>query len=320
LKVARNTNSKGLQTMAMNQRTELGRREDLEALAVNEPEGYIGFQIFPRLNRMKQLGRLYYRAVTADAAAESSRTKGTAPTTVTLSASSTTYSATEVIKRYGVPFDEVANLGGIEAADRKGGAASKRSVMRALEDLAVDETIAGTVDATVSNNLVTATATAKAAIKRYKGRTAFVASKTAFDNAMTDTEVLARLARFTSVTPMDNSQILALARNLLAMILEVDDVLIGDDDHWGVATAGGSNNVDVSVRALIVKLPPPEEESHEMDPVLGKAVFYLPDGVQPFVIESHPNEDEKSNKYDAQAYVDFVTLNASALYVLDGIS
>ena len=145
-------------------------------------------------------------------------------------------------------------------------------------------------------------------------------NETAFHAAMTDTEIAARLATFTSVTPADNAQILALKRTLLAMVLEVDEVLIGDDDHWYVATAGGSNNVNIQGRGLVVQLPPVEEESHTMDPVLGKTVFYLPDGVQPFILETHPNEDEKANKYDAQYYVDVMTLNASAAYLLDGIT
>ena len=306
--------------MGMNRRTEIGRREDLERIEVNWPEGYIGLRLFPKLDRMKQTGTVYYAALTADAAAESTRSKGTAPTTVLLSASRTTYSCAERVKRYGVAFDEVDNIGGIAQADRLGAMASKRSVMRAFEDLVVDEVMAGSADASVSSDLITKVTAAKKAIKRYKGRTAFVTSDTTFHAAMTDTEVAARLATFTSVTPADNAQILALKRTLLAMVLEVDEVLIGDDDHWYVATAGGSNNVNIQGRGLVVQLPPVEEESHTMDPVLGKTVFYLPDGVQPFILETHPNEDEKANKYDAQYYVDVMTLNASAAYLLDGIT
>jgi len=304
----------------MNRRTEIGRREDLEAIEVNAPEGYIGPILFPKLNRMKQTGTIYYQSLTADAAAQSGRSGGTAPTTVMLTSSNTTYACTERVKRYGVAYEEVDNIGGIAQADRLGAMAAKRSVFRALEDLVVDEVMAGSTDATVSSNLISAVRTAKAAIKRYKGRTAFITSSTTFAAAMTDTEVAARLAQFTSVTPADNAQILGLKKTLLAMCLEVDEVLIGDDDHWYVTTAGGSNNVTITGRALVAKLPPAEEESHTMDPVLGKAVFYLPDGSQPFIIETHLNDDQKANKYDAQYFVDIMMLNASAKYLLGGIT
>lgn len=308
--------------MGNNRRTEKGRREDLEAIEVNWPESYLGQILFPKLNRMKESGRLYYMDLVADAAAQTGRSRGTAPVTTTLTSASMTYTATELIKRYGVPFSDVDNIGGIEAADRKGGMAAKRSVMRKHEDNVVDEVLGGSADTSLTGNsdLIDAIKTGKTSIKRYKGKTAFVCASSVFDIVMKQTDVTNRLARFTSVTPMDNTQILALKKNLLAMILEVDEVLIGDDDHWNVATAGAGNDVDTTDRAAVLKLTPPEEESHEMDPVFAKTVFYLPDGNQPFVLEAHANEDEKSNKYDAQLWCDFTVFNSGALYIIDNIT
>jgi hypothetical protein len=103
------------------------------------------------------------------------------------------------------------------------------------------------------------------------------------------------------------------------MILGVREVLIGDDDHWYDSTAGSSNNIDITTRAAVVKLPDPTEESHELDPVLGKRVIYLPDGTQPFCLESFPDENLKVNAYDAQVFANLVTFNAAAAYVLGGI-
>ncbi len=300
--------------------TETGRREDLESAEVNAPEGYIGLRLFPQVKRFKQSGTEYYRTVVADSAAQTNRSAGAAPSATVLGSTSTTYSCTEIIKRYLVPFEQVANLGGIAAADKLGAEAAKRSVMRLMEDLFVDEQMAGSPDASVSSDLIDVVTTAKAAIKRYTGRVAFCCSSSVFALCMKQADVVARLARFTAVQPADNAQVLALSKTLLAMVLEVDEVLIGDDNHWHVTTAGGSNNVSTQDRALIAKLPPTDEMSHTMDPVLGKTAIYFPQSGNPWHVSSYPDYNLKSNAYDAQLYKDIVTFNAGACYLIDDIS
>jgi len=300
--------------------TETGRREDLESAEVNAPEGYIGLRLFPQVKRFKQAGTEYYRTLVADSAAQTNRSAGAAPASTVLGSTNTTYSCTEIIKRYLVPFETVMNLGGLAQADKLGAEAAKRSVLRALEDLFVDAVMAGSPDASVASNLLDAVVTAKGAIKRYKGRTAFVCSDAVFRLCMKQADVVARLARFTSVQPADNAQILALQRTLLAMTLEVDDVLIGDDDHWHVTTAGGSNNVSTQDRALIAKLPSTDELSQTMDPELGKTLIYFPQSGNPWHVSSYPDYSLKSNAYDAQLFSDIVEFNSGAYYLLDNIS
>jgi len=269
---------------------------------------------------MKQTGTEYYRSIVADSAAQTNRVAGAAPTNTIIGSTNTTFSCTERIKRYSVPFETVYNLGGLAAADNIGALAAKRSVLRSFEDAVVDVVMGGTPDASVSSNLIAAVKAAKYAIKRYTGRTAFVVSDTVFDACMLQADVVARLARFTSVTPADNSQILALKKTLLAMILEVDEVLIGDDAHWYVTTAGGSNNVSTQDRAAVVKLPPAEALSQTMDPILGKTLIYFPKSGNPWHVASFPDYTNKRNSYDAQLFDDIVTFNAGAMYLLDDIT
>ena len=116
-----------------NIKTQNADRPDLEAIQVNPVLGYIGGRIFPTVNVGEKTGTVYYKTLTADSDAQTSRSSESAPSRTMLTDSSTTFTCAEVIKRYGVDYAEVGNMGGIENADKLGGMASKRSVMRAIE-------------------------------------------------------------------------------------------------------------------------------------------------------------------------------------------
>ena len=96
--------------------TQTGPRPDLAALPVNLPEGYIGNSVFPVSPVADKSGTIYYATVTADSAAQTGRSAGTAPTGTQISDSSTTYTAAEAIKRGSVTPDEAKQFG-IEVVD-----------------------------------------------------------------------------------------------------------------------------------------------------------------------------------------------------------
>lgn len=302
-------------------RTREGVRPDLAELEVNSPQGYIANMLIPVDRRGKKSGTLYYQEVVADSAAETDRTVGTAPTRVILANTSTTYTAAELIKGYYMPWEEVGSYDNIAIADKVGGKAAKRSVMRAQEDAAVTLTLArGAADADVGTDFLGAIATAKAAVKRYAGKLVFVCSESVFRTIMESQTIQNRMANFTSVRPVDNQAALSLDKVLLAIILGVEDVVIGDDAHWAKATAGASSNIDVSDRAAILKIAPPEEASEKLDPVWAKCIQYWPeDATTPYEINSFPDNDERSNKYDAIVWQDPTVYNADGCYVLEGI-
>jgi hypothetical protein len=93
--------------MQMPYKTQTGRRPDLEGIEVNPVIGYIGDKLFPTVNTMEKTGTVYYKTLTADSAAQTGRSAGSAPSRTLLTDSSTTFSAAEVIKRYGIVRDEV---------------------------------------------------------------------------------------------------------------------------------------------------------------------------------------------------------------------
>jgi hypothetical protein len=99
---------------------------------------------------------------------------------------------------------------------------------------------------------------------------------------------------------------------LLAGILGVDEVLVGDDNHWGT-DVGASG---IGCNGVFLALPGEDEFSHKLDPVLGKLVQYLPDGKQPYIVESWYSDNLKENIYDAEVWYSIEEYNAEAAYVL----
>jgi len=301
-------------------KTETGRREDLEALETNPGLGFIGNLIYPVVNTAEKTGTFYYKTLTADGAAQTSRTAGTAPTSNFLTDSSTTFTCTDAFKRYAVDRDEVKQMGGVEMADKLGGMAAKRSVQRHVEETIADAVLTNS-SATVYDieaSLVARAAIGLEAIRRYPGRSAFVCSYTIFNRIMRYTEIVNRFSLSSAVLAGAEARDVIqrkpeALRMALSAILGVDEVLVGDDDQWY------DSDAEKQTRAALVKLPDPEVFSHKMDPVYGKCFMYLPDGKQPYVIESHYDEDDKANKYDATVWYNLKDLNVGALYILEGL-
>jgi hypothetical protein len=300
--------------------TQEGRREDLEAIEVNPVLGYIGNKVLPVMTTTQKVGENYFTMLTADDAAQAGVARGTALTTVRLTESHSAYSCASVEKRYAVPRDEVKQMGGIEKADRLGGMAAKRSVQRYVETA-----IAAVVQATtnhqtaahVAGSFLSEAEIALSAIRRYPGRRALVLGESAFRGVMKYTEVqnqfsLAALAiGGSSAEAMLAGRPEAL-RMLLAGIVGVDEVLVGDDTHWGVGVGASG----IGCNGSFVVLPGEDEFSQKLDPVYGKFVQYLPDGKQPFLLESYYDLSLKENVYDAETWYSIEEFNPLANYVL----
>ncbi len=303
--------------------TQEGRREDLEAIEVNPVMSYIGTRAYPVLQTTQKTGTVYHTTLTADSAAEAALARGTALTTVRLTETANAYSCTSVEKRYAVSRDEVKQMGGIEKADRLGGMAAKRSVLRYLESaLATQLQTVGShqTGAHVAGNFLNEAQTALEAIRRYPGRKALMCGRTCFQGIMRFTEVLNQFSLAALAIGGGSAEDIlagrpAALRMLLSGILGVDEVLVGDDDHWG--TDVGSSGIGSN--AVFLALPDPDEFSHKMDPVLGKLVQYLPDGKQPFIIESYYDLSLKENVYDAEVWYSVEEYNPKAAYVLTDV-
>jgi hypothetical protein len=124
---------------------------------------------------------------------------------------------------------------------------------------------------------------------------------------------IARLVTGTSGVDAVRGLSLDAWKQSLAIFFGVDKVLAGDDAIWNAGDNEG--------RFAIAKIDDGMDElSHKWKPVLGKRFQFLPDGEQPWLIESIPDRVNKNNHYDATLWYDVVILNSAALYLIDGVA
>lgn len=304
----------------MTYKTSIGRRPDLENMPVPGLEKLIANKIFPVQKVANKSGKAYFRSlVTKVAASTDQRQAGTAPETTYLTATNKDFSVSPVEKRYGLEYHEVDNYGGIEATDNAGGEGAKTSVIEAIENQAVAIVLGGAGTA-VTDEVIRVVDQAKKKVKRYAGRLVVIMSEECYGNVMTYPDIRRRLRSFTSVQPADNEQILTLNRVLLAMVLGVEEVIIGDDEYWGAIIGEGAAAVNYAERMAIARIAPDTENSHRMKPVYGKDITYFPSDETRFEVSSFPDDNEKANKYDGTAWHQYMVYNPGACQVLTGIT
>jgi hypothetical protein len=304
--------------------TERGRREDLELalVEINPYLGAIGTLILPMKDVAGKSGTYYYQDIEADSTAETSRGASAAPNEVVIGENSSTWSCSERIKRYVVRRDSVkTQFGTVARADMVGAKAALRSVLR-FHEAEVAAAVLANATATVDDIEASFIQTAQAgldAIKRYSGKKALVMSQTVFHRVMRYEEIVDRFGLSSAaVSGADALSIVArepeALKLLLRAIIGVDEVLVGDDDIWYDGSAAYQE------RAALVALPDPDDVSELEGAVFGKTFRYLPDGqAYPFFIESHYDDDDKTNKYDASVWTSLEVMNTGALYILDGL-
>jgi hypothetical protein len=295
--------------------TSQGERPDLAQLQVNAPEGFIGTKLFPTLNSADKSGTIYYATVTADNAAQTGRSAGTAPTATVIADSSTSFTCAEAVKRAGITPDEAKTFGGIEKADEAGAKWAIRQVQRAQEAAANTALLGGAADAAYADaTLLTDVQTALDAVRLYEGKTALVGGTNLLKIIANGTTVSAKLLRIvTGVEPGVASGGLSfkLQMDALKVYLGVDEILAGDSGIWGAAGKVAIVKYDASGDAL----------SHKYMPILGKTVQFIPDGSEvPFVVRSTPDFVNVLNLYDAFSWYTIKKLNASAHYVLGSVA
>jgi len=299
--------------------TETGERPALAALEVNAPEGYIGSQILPTVPVTEKSGTVFYATVTADGAAETDRAVGVGPDSAQIADSNAAMSCGEASRRGKISPDEVKTMGGIEKADVVGAKYAKRSVMNAME-AAIAAEILGTADDTFDPaKLMQDAQTALDAIRLYEGRTALIAStmvvRKMVQGLLTDSlmgNVFARTISGSSPAVAAQGMSLKAWADGLAMFLGVDQVLLGDSTIWNAGDCAG--------KFAIAKLDDGSDPlSHKWRPVLGKVFQFLPDGQNPWVIQTVADRVNVNNLYDAYLWYDVMILNAPAVYVFDGV-
>lgn len=300
------------------EKTQTGDRPDLRNAVIPGTEKFIAGLIFPPMRvKLKSTYESYAALPPLDTAAQ--RKRGSAAITETeLAGSKILYTVESIEKRFSIPYSEVENYGGIEAADNAGGMGAKLKVMEEIEKDAAAALLNGASDTIAVTDMIKAVKAAKKKIKHYAGKTCLALSETAYDAVCTYPEVRAAIKRFTSVQPADNAQILALKKTILAMVFEVDEIFIGDDTYWAATLTTGS--VNLAERAAVFKLTDSGEVSHKLFPSFAKDAVYYPYDDTPYKISSFAHDDDKKNKYDAELWHQIVVFNKGACAILTGIT
>lgn len=298
----------------MDWKTQNGRRPDLEALEVNAPMNWIGDRIYPNEQKAESSGTLWYAPVQSEVSAQSGRDPQTGAITRTFVATAQKpFACEEKISRYSLTADDVGNLGGIAKADLIGGRGAHLAIKQKLEAIKALALMTGDAHA-VDANIFTTFRTGLKAIKRFSGRNALVCSLEVYNTIVQSKAFYQRLT-FSGVTLQGREDVLSLKPEVLRQMLQqffgVEEILVGDDDIWNASAYAG--------KAVLVKLPSVEEMSYKSAAELGKTICYMLDNNRDFVIESHPNENDRIDDYDAVSYVHVVEFNAGAKYIISGI-
>jgi hypothetical protein len=292
-----------------NYRTETGARPEFASMDPNLPTGYVGSKLFPVVKVSQKAGTYYYSTLVSDAAAQTSRTAGAAPTAVTLAESSSTYSMSERIKRYKMPWEHIPLIGGLDKADARGAMASKRSVKNALEtaQLAVAIDGAGT---SITSAIVDGIIDACDQVHRFSGKTALACNIGQYRWLVQQDEIKNLLVRtFGGIGATDAMSLRPdVFKMMLQTLFAVDEVLVADDQFWPYA---------YRTTAAIVKIPDGSDDmSFVSEPEYGRTMLYWPEGASEIEVNSFPDDDLRSNIFDASEWDSIEEFNSTAKVLL----
>jgi hypothetical protein len=276
---------------------------------VNAPIGYVGSEILPVVKVGAKAGTYYYSTLVADADAQTARAAGAAPTAVTLAESSSTFSASERIKRYKLPWEMLPLIGGLDKADERGAKAAKRSVMNALETAQLAAFVDG-AGTSITSALLDGIIDACDQVHRYNGKTAFVCNIGQYRWLIQQDEIKNLLLR--TFGNMGAVQALSMQPDVFKMMLQtifmVDEVLIADDQFWPYA---------YRTTAAIVKIPDGTDDmSFVSEPEYGRTMIYWPEGSGAYEINSFADDDLRSNIFDCSEWDSIEEFNSGAKVLL----
>lgn len=291
------------------------RRADLEAAEFKAPP-FIGNFIMPGMNRQVKAGTYYYMDVLADADPQTDRTLASAPTATAISSSSSTWSMSELIKRYKIDQSEIEQLGGLAAAQAKGARAGKRAVMGRLETLIATAVWgSGATTANVLNSVKKAVDTAKETVMDYAdGRVALFGAKATIDRVKRYAEVIDRM-KYTGVLPGNVRDVRSISDEQLAAALDVDVVLPGPTSNW----KGASSEYDQYLGVCVL---PDATVDMDEEVQFGRTLLMgVPNEAAAsnvFQVETWFSDDLISEVVDTRLWYSIEVLNVEALYILTG--
>lgn len=288
------------------------KRPDLAAVDANPGFLYVGLDLAPAFAVQGKSGTVYYQTVDADVAAQTGRNPGAAPNVTLLANQSTTFAAAEAIDRTAIPDDDVDLVAGdLARAQIKAAKKGKRAILRAQEDAIITALTALCTEAhgnkaDILGSFRIALDTGLDFIHRVPGKTVLACGWTTYRRLTRFAEITGMLLRMGVITEAQRGQIWTVAAPILAAAIGVDEVLIGDDDHW---TAG---------MALLAKRPNPAMDPNE-EPQIARTITYWPRSGQPFECESYLDDHLKTEVVDTRSWYQVKGFDWNGIYYLRGI-
>jgi hypothetical protein len=295
------------------------RRPDLEAAPYKEPN-YIWKAIMPLYEVMVKTGDTRFQDIVADAAAQTDRTLGTAPTATRIDSAKVTFSLNEKIKRYKMDNSEIEQLGGLLMAQMKGARAGKRAVGAAIETAAIASTFgdeANINSADILTSFLKTLDVAKETVMDYAdGPLGLFGAYKVANRLKRYDEVVERMT-FTGVLPGNVRDVRSISDAQLAAAIGVDQVLPGPSAASAAGWLGAASAYDgwLGLMALPDASADPDEEIQ-----FGR-MFAMNSGSagELFQVETYYSDDLRSEVVDTTAWIDEQVFNKEACYILKGI-
>lgn len=315
----------------MNWRTIIGDRPDLAELNVNEPFGYVGHRLYPaNVVRNPSGSGIGYATVDPDGTAVTNRVDGAAVTTNLLTVSTFSYACSELIYTAGITQKQTTWMGSVEAADKRGGRAAKRGVLKCLEARrlyqAVTVTAANKIIMAATDGFFATVMQAAEKVRFYPGKRILVVGAAAWGKIIGSSEVQARLT-FSATPAQEETEAIRSMRSDVVVqtmrgLLGVDEIHFADESLTPamaqLSGVTGTTSIFGANTALVAVAPDPEEDLYYEDAQLGRSFVFIPDeeGFD-ITVSSFADEKTLTNNYTGLSNVDVVELNPGAKCVID---
>lgn len=299
------------------------RRTDLEVLPVQYPEGYISHRLIRTIQVAQRSGDFFYTGIRVanPAGAKKNRTKGESVPHRVLLDKEGEFHCSSNEDRALVPYNH-AEQNGMDYADRAGARSVKKTLMKTYEE-EVAHLLMGGAAITIGdheNSFIKTIDAVRDSMADVQGRLVLVLGRKAYRRITGRTEIQERM-KFTGVATESGVVVRGIKPEILAQIIDVDEVIVGRDEFWSEAAVDiGGTDYDLDNRCVLYKVAPEglRLEDLVLDPVYG-CRFQTTEATDdnPYIIKVWDWDDKKSHVYDAEGYSELKILNPEGVLRID---
>ena len=298
------------------------RREDLEAIEVQYPEGYIAKMLIRTISVPQRSGDFFYTGIQVSnpAGAKKNRTKGeSVPHRVILDKEGE-YHCSSNEDRALVPYQH-AEQNGMDYADRAGARSVKKTLLKTYEEEVSHLVLAGAATSIGAhdNSFIKTVSAVRDSLTDVLGKLVLVLGRKAY-RALTERAEIQERMQYTGVATQEGVIVRGIKPEILAQILDVDEVIVGRDEFWSGTVDLGGTNFNFSNRCALFKVAPDNLQVEDLilDPVFG-CRFQTTEATDnnPYIIKTWDWDDKKSHVYDAEGYSELKVLNPEGVLRID---